>query len=1195
MSRLNVSVLGPPEVRYGDREIAFPTRKALALLIYLIAERGMQPREKLMALLWPDSDAAHGRGALRMTLYYLRRALDAAVPQGSDTYLLIASHALGFNFAAPHELDLDTLLAAVPTENTLARQAAADLYRGPFLEGFSLPDSVVFDDWVTVRRSQIQQQLTLLFDHLTQLQSETRQFKAGIANAVRWLACDPFNETAYCRLMQLQALNGTPTAGLETYRTCQRILEAELGVEPAAETQALAARLRAGRATRKTGGEGPERQAAPTIPFVGRFAEHAELAALYQRMQAGETSSALIEGEAGIGKTHLVAEFLGWLTLQGVDVWRGRAFEVGGRLPYQPVVEALRERLEREGAPGDLLSEVWLAELSRLLPELRDSYPELPAPPSASVGDEAVARTRLLEAVARLGSALARHGPQVLFIDDVHWADTASLDTLLYCSRVWARNQVPILLLVTVRTEALAADPVLREWLSHLEREIILTRLTLGPISAEETAQLVQIWLGDSRAKEREGTTVRPASAAFAEWLYRETSGHPFFICETLKWLRDQGLISSSEGGTDSRTWIAWSPRSLIPPRVRQQILGRLRRLSPTARLLLTAAAVLGRPCSLERLCQVAGVREEDEASSSLEELLNRQLLLETANVARPYAFSHDKIRDVVYTEAGAARRRLFHRRAFRALETASASPAELAHHALAARLTPPAFQYSVAAGDEAMRVFALRDAIAHHERARQLIAKGPDFGAPIEAGQRRHLYRQLGRAYELDNQFEKAQSVYQELLAFAEAAGHLEMVCEALNRLATVDILNRMNLDQATAYLQQAQRIARDSGNKAGLAETEWNLAQVNFYKVRGREALAHAERALALARELGLQELTARSLNMKAYALSLLGQWRTVEQCAREGQTLFATMGNRPLEGDCLNLVAIAQLNTGRPRAGVQSGRMALDMSRDIENVWGQGNSAMQLVPCLLDIGEYGEALAMAQRSVALARVHVRHMLPLCLTRLGSAYRALLNLDEARATLREAAATNEEIIPPPFPATIAAELCVVHALSGSWAEAYSCARQVLLTKQRSLFYTGLACWYEVEALLRAGDEGRARECLDDIGQRTRDNPRLQLAHLRALAVQAEWKAQSEQAVAYLEEANSLAEGIGLPGEQWLILAKLGELYGAGKNTAEMRRVLARAAEIVRALADRIEDEDLRQGFLAAEPVRRLLVERTG
>lgn len=155
--------------------------------------------------------------------------------------------------------------------------------------------------------------------------------------------------------------------------------------------------------------------------------------------------------------------------------------------PYQPLVDALRPRVERENAPDDLLSDVWLAELTRLLPEPCDRYPDLPIPG----GDEAAARTRLFEAVVRLGQALAERAPLVLFIDDAQLADAASRDLMHYMARRWTESESSILLVLSMRSEALTATRALGEWLLGLERDTGCARLTLDSLSAEDVLTFV--------------------------------------------------------------------------------------------------------------------------------------------------------------------------------------------------------------------------------------------------------------------------------------------------------------------------------------------------------------------------------------------------------------------------------------------------------------------------------------------------------------------------------------------------------------------------------------------------------------------------------------------------------------------------------------------------------------------------------
>jgi len=205
---------------------------------------------------------------------------------------------------------------------------------------------------------------------------------------------------------------------------------------------------------------------------------------------------------------------------------------------------------------------------------------------------------------------------------------------------------------------------------------------------------------------------------AWSQWLFAETRGHPFFLIEHLKLLADRKGLLHNEAGTvllpPDLIMPQEAAQSPLPASVRDFIHARLTRLSQTALTLCMAAAVLGDGCTFDQLCRVADLND-DQALSALDELLTRGLLQETGGRC---FFAHDSIRAGAYAEAGEIRRRVLHRRALEALQTASASPAELAQHALAAGLPDAAARLSIAAGDAAMRVFAARDAIAQYEQS---------------------------------------------------------------------------------------------------------------------------------------------------------------------------------------------------------------------------------------------------------------------------------------------------------------------------------------------------------------------------------------------------------------------------------------------------------------------------------------------
>jgi DNA-binding SARP family transcriptional activator len=768
---LHLHLLGPPEVRLGETLLTFPTRKTLALLIYLALEDGSQPREHLAALLWPESNSERSYASLRNTLGHLQTALRQASGQTQTSYLTVTRQTLTLNPDAEVELDLHTVERAyalacadrasrVPPENSVSLpllQSAADCHRGDFLTGFSLGDAPGFDDWVTIQGEVWRRRLGLILNRLSEIQFASGDFASAAETTAQWIALDGLNEVAYRRKMRAHFAAGERGQALETYDTCRAVLADELSTEPEPETAALAARIRLEHPSPHPVLQADTAASYLENLFAGRTAEHQALVARYRRAAAGQPQVVILRGEAGIGKTRLAREFLAWATAQGAEVLQGGAFESGSHMPFQPLTEALRRWLDRENAPKDLLGETWLSLLCQLLPELCERYPELPSAPQGARTD----RTRLFEAFVRLTLALAHRVPLVLWVDDAQWADSATLDLLQYAIRRWRESAAPIMLLVSLRSEALlpmtqSPQAGLIEWVSHVERELAPYHLELEPLGEPDTVQMVL-------------SILSPPAADFAAWVFHETRGQPFYLMETLKDLLERGALHPKRRAEGTWAFEVDSEHDLgkavrVPSSVRAVIRSRLQRLSPNAFTLLAAGAVLEQRITFERLCGITNVAE-DMGLPALDELVSTRFWLEVAqpDTASVYAFANDMIRDVVYTEAGDARRRLFHKRALDVLETAQDSAAVLAHHALAAGRAEAAFRHSLAAGQEALRLAAVSDAIVHLEKARQLAQEGSLVGAEFES-QIRDLYAQLGRAYELGGQHEQALVVYDEL-----------------------------------------------------------------------------------------------------------------------------------------------------------------------------------------------------------------------------------------------------------------------------------------------------------------------------------------------------------------------------------------------------------------------------------------------
>ncbi len=1206
MSHLSLAFLGAPQVHHAGRMLTFRTRKALGLLVYLAVAGGMHSRERLTALFWPESDEEQGRASLRNTLLYLRNALS----ETSDSpHLITERDALGFDFTSAFEIDVHTLQTAFKQARTHAHvedlearmrptllsqfQAAVEQYRGDFLDDFSLDDAPDFDDWMRLQRETWHRCMSTVFDRLSQVQFDGGELSDAIETTMRWVAHDPLNEAGYLRLMQVHFALGDRNAALHAYETCRSMLAKELHLQPAPETRALAERIRAKVPPRRasvpptpTLQTMPVPAMLPSVPLIGRVTEYGRLIDAFRAAKLGHTQVVLLTGEAGIGKTRLASEFLGWAAAHGADVLQGRAFETGGQVPYQALVEALRSRVEQENAPDDLLSDTWLAELARMLPELRDRYPDLPSPPL----DEATARIRLFESVVRLLQALAEHEPLVLFIDDVHWADVASLDILHYAGRRCQESNTPLMLLLNLRAEILAAGSNLTRWLVSLQHDLPTTSLTLGRLSPEDITHLVQ-------ALAQAGSASHDIEQS-ARWLFGETQGQPFYVLEMLKALRERGLLvphlqADGTWGLDfsAAASAAATLRGMLPPGVREMIRSRLVQLPPTALTLLVAGAVLGHAFTFEQVCQVAGIGEQ-EGLVTLDELLVSQYLSESTGKEREaYFFSHDKIRDVAYTEAGEARRRVFHRRALDVLAAAAAPPAELAHHARASGLSEPTFHWSLAAGDAARRLFAVRDAIVHYEQARSVLTEQPGRRT-FPASAIEHLYLQIGRAYELNSEFEQAYAVYQEMLAWASASGLATMEGAAMGHLATLAAQNPYDSERAMALLHQVLHAAAQSGETPLLAETEWNLAQLHVYRFEPTAALQHGAHALTVARQLGQQELIARSLNVIAYTQMAAGDFEAAETRAEEARALYAGLGNRAMEADSLCLIALNRIQSGRPQAGITAAQMAHRISLEIENAWGQVHSALPLAYGWLEMGAYSEALECAEVGVNLTRkASMTILLGLSLILLGAVQRARLSLDAARRAHLEARAMVTPAGVPSSTEAVAAELCADCAMAGEWEEAHAHALQALTARTDTFLHlTKLTLWCQTEAFVRAGEIERATEDVRRFGACIGNSRRYRIPYLRALAVLAKFQGEIHQPTQYLQEAARLSEEIGLPGELWSIQAARGKIYLAQGDQEQAHGAFKQAATIVRKLADALGNQEQRANFLSSPDVRHVL-----
>jgi tetratricopeptide (TPR) repeat protein len=518
-----------------------------------------------------------------------------------------------------------------------------------------------------------------------------------------------------------------------------------------------------------------------------------------------------------------------------------------------------------------------------------------------------------------------------------------------------------------------------------------------------------------------------------------------------------------------------------------------------------------------------------------------------------------------------------------------------------------------VAAGDQAMEVFATYDAIEHYERAQNLLAEALTGGRQLaepSIPDLEHLYIQLGRAYEMIDEWRRSRAAYEALLALGRELGEARLEVVSLNHLAVLDY-HQGDIRLVRTLLEEARTVAEEAGLVEALAETECNLADVmTFWVGESEHSRPLAQQALASARALERPDLVARALVALARVEVFRGRLKESAAYAEEGAALSRQLAERPpsrtilptatsaitglsaswkaghkaIEIQCLTYLAYARIFQGRLLEGLAIGREAHTISRELpERIEAMSTWALSLG--LVEIGEYEEALMLARRGVGLARkAQDTYLLAVNLDRLGRAHEALLNLEEARAAYAEPLGQHYE-------AWSSARLCVVAALSENWEEAHAHAKRA---NEADVFANNqplsIHLHHEVEALLRGGDERLAREEVRRFAERAQTNERDRIAYLRSLAILSEFEGDLERAAVHLREAEALAEKLGLPGELWRIRAALAGLYEWREETGEARAAFSRAAQTLRLLAQRIGDQELREGFLSAPLARRVL-----
>lgn len=996
---LQVHLLGRFEVRLDGEPIHLSSRPAQALLAYLLLNPEVaHPRERLAGVLWPDSSEANARSNLRQALWRLRQAIGSG-------YLAADRKTVSLNADADIWSDVAALQADLPDDASAdAWMEALSFYGGDLLPGF-------YEDWVALERERLQALFGRRMQRLLQGLLQESRWDEALDWAESWIALGQVPEPAYRALMSAHAARGDMAAVADVWHRCRRDLAEELGVEPSDETRRLYERLTAAepqvqapppRGAQAVPARPPDFLQAEDEPpadlFVGRQRALHWLQGHLAAALAGRGKAAFIAGGPGRGKTALLRAFAREAHRQDPDlliaVGTCNAYAGSGDpyLPFREMLAALTgdpEHLWSAGAlTADQARRLWQAAPTAIQTLLETSpalidllVPGRPLLHRASQGEEqpwlprlkeivqrnatgqpasGLQQAHVLEMVSHYLRSLSAQTPLLLMIDDLQWADSASVDLLFHLGRQLAGAR--ILILAAYRPAEVHLETDHRRLLQGLVNEL---RRVHGDVLLDlrEEDQLEGRAFIDALLD----TEPNRLDGSFREALHQHTGGHPLFTLELLRSLQERGELTQDDEGR----WVAAADLDwgTMPARVEAVIEQRIARLPEHLQRVLSVASVEGEEFTLEVL---AGVQDLDEwavLESLTQDLERRRRLVRFLGETRAdgrtvsrYRFTHHLFQRYLYERLPPAARRLLHGRVAATLE-ALYQPAvadianQLAYHYQRAGDHARARTYYAQAGRRAAAAFANQEA---ESLFRAALALDPSDE------ERADILAELASVLALQARFEEALDFWRRAVSVYRAHGKAERVAWCHARMARA-VWSRGDAAECLRLAEEGLEIVGDAPDSPELADLLHETGRACYFNGRGDRALSLCQRSLEMAERTRAVRTQAEA--MITMALSLGRDRERLEEATRLYEEAIAlSRRHHLLEQEIRALNNLAHFMT--------------------ESLLGDYATARQY---LLHAAELAR-----QRGAVEWRLHVEVQAAFCAIRLG-------NLPEAESELRD------------------------------------------------------------------------------------------------------------------------------------------------------------------------------------------------
>ncbi|AOT69938.1 tetratricopeptide repeat protein [Geosporobacter ferrireducens] len=936
MYQITANLLGTPAVVYQEKQILFPFRKAEALFYYLLIKKQAQ-RDELVHLFWGEAEEEVAKKNLRNAVYMIRRAIDDSIilsPQRSI---------LQINPSWRIDCDIDIFLNG--------GEAGIHLYQGEFLQGFLVKDAEAFEQWMFQQRDHYKDIYINSLHRMIRICLEEQAYQQAENYCKQLIAAEAFDERAYRVLMKIYGTQGHYNKGMEVYHRLVEVLERELSISPDIKTIDVYETLLKERNLKEA-----EMKKDSGIFYYGREQELKILGINYKYFLEGfEAFSWVVLGEAGIGKSRLLDHFLSSINLKESYVFLSYCYQAEENYllkPWNKIFSELSLLLQREEIE---ISPIWRNILGYIFPVFALDNP------SAYVN--LIEQVDFLKyqvaekAIVDMLREVAKHKKIMLVFEDVHWMDEMSLS--LIKNIIQQDQNRSILILLSYREGYSKKIDTFFAEMAALQR---IRKLQLKRFDRKETAEFAAVMLPEY-----------PFTEELQALLYKETEGNPFFLAAALKNMQETGSIGE------------------YTTKIEDILNSRFMNISEESRKILNIASVFFDKVTFQNLLELSG-KKELVLIDILEELQNKHILKEVGEGSRTgFIFTHQKLREYVYSKLSLSGRRILHQRIAKMLEKKLRQDksdvqyySKLIYHFTKAGSKLAVLKYTIKNLEEYLHfsheIFPVlndmnriqdgslylspQQVLIHLQNAGNLLQEVREEEGSREEIKRLEIayYHMLGRFHIRQGEYQEGLTLIQKVIDEAVEMKDYRMALKGYRQMIYYCI-NIQDREQMDAFLEKALKIADESGN---LGEMGILMRLKGLQRILSGEYKA-AEVFLKEAIEI-LQSLKERDkyvLNIAA-AYNFMGEGKRHVQAFQEAidhyeKAIELCEGKKLIRGltTFYTNAGQAAFDMGEEKKAKEYFYKALEIHGKLDSLWGRSTAEGYLALLLVQEGRYEEAL--------------------------------------------------------------------------------------------------------------------------------------------------------------------------------------------------------------------------------------------